>query len=312
MIDTSNYSPIHFSLNLPNWDEISRDWLELPENITKTSSFFVPSNEVSFFNHINQKKHLNLVPIYSVLHNNLDPTDHLDIAQVDQFGNAISAAFCPNNPKFIINLRSDFEFLCETPHIIGIQLENLEMPLLSRHLGCFCPYCHDLAQEKNIDLDHIARLLQEKAHNGLNPRWIRKKFPQWVKFRTNSVSELAGKLMVIIRQKNPELFLGLNLHFSKTPEFKAQDYFFLALFLDILNYVIETDSKWVDTKKIRQIYTLSKTFLGDIKIFLQVKVPQQFNSHQINDFLVHMQKYLFDGLIFEASNLAEIKKLGMI
>ncbi|NVM54302.1 MAG: hypothetical protein HWN66_11425 [Candidatus Helarchaeota archaeon] len=297
-----------FFINSENDGKNSNNWLNLSEKLPDNTLLFFLSNDYKIYQEVRSKIRLNFVPIYSVLRNNSEFFKNSEIAQIDQSDNIISPYFCPNNPKLEPLLRSDIEFLCEFPQIAGVQLENLEMPLLSPNSGCFCPYCSSLAEEKNIDLNEISAILKDRAQNGLNLNWIRKKFPDWLKFRMNSISNLAGKLMVMIRGINPDLFLGLNINFSKTPEKLAQNYFFLALFLDSLNFSIDLRSKVKEKGLLKQIRTVTKKFVGDINLYLQIKVPNGFNLNNIKKFIKYAKKYSFDGLIFNISTPDELKK----
>ncbi len=299
---------VSFFINSKIYEKNSSEWLNLFEKLTDNTLLYVLSSDCSTYRDLRCKNRLKLVPTYSVLRNNSNFLVNTEIAQIDQSNAIISSYLCPNNPKLEPLIRADFEFLCETPHIAGIQLENLEIPLLSPYSGCFCPYCTSLAMNRGIDLAKISEVLNNGAQNGINLNWIQKSFPNWLNFRMESISKLAGKLMVMIRKLNPDIFLGLNVNFSKNPEKFAQDYFFLALYLDSLNFVIDTHLKINGKKIMRQIRSAIKKFLGNITIYMQIKIPNNFNLEKIKNFLTRIQKYSLDGIIYPVSNPNELKK----
>ncbi|MHA1263706.1 MAG: hypothetical protein ACTSRS_00570 [Candidatus Helarchaeota archaeon] len=273
---------------------------------------FIPHNSIHIFNGKVSSPLLKLALIYPVLQNNLNLAENIELTQIDQFGRPLSNSFCPNNPKVQDLIQHDFESLSEMSHIAGIQLSNLEMPLEMSQIGCFCPYCIALAEEKGLNLSHIARILQKKAHNGMNARWIKNRFPDWITFRMKALSNLSGRLMVLIRKINPALFLGLNVNFTKDPEYLGQDYFFLALFLDLLTFIVKENMVLKYPKLLKQIHSITKTFLGDFRIFLQIKVPNEFNKTHLLKLLRHSKKIPLHGLVFEAPHLKEITQLALI
>ena len=297
---------VNFSINSEIRGKNFKNWLNLLKNLQDDTILFVLSNDSEIFQEINFKTHTKLVPIYSVLQNTSESSKNHETSQINQSGNSIPSSFCPNNPELEHTIRADFENLSESSRITGIQLDNLEMPLKLPNLGCFCPHCSALAEKRGVDLHQISPHFLKNANNGLNLHWIQKHFPDWLKFRKDSVTNLAGRLMVAIRKIDPEIFLGLNIHYTNNPEFLGLDYFFLALFLDMVNFVVNGSDK--ETKLLKQIRSVTKTFLGDIKVFLQMKVPKEFNSYRISKLIKRTQKYSFDGLIFEVSTFDDMKQ----
>jgi len=297
---------VNFSINSEIRGKNFSNWLNLLKNLQDNTILFLLSNDNEIFQEVNLKTHVKLVPIYSVLQNTSESSKNHEISQIDQSGNIIPSSFCPNNPELEHIISADFESLSESSHITGIQLENLEMPLKLPNLGCFCPRCHALAEKRGLELHKISPLIIKNANNGLNLHWIQKHFPDWLKFRKDSVTNLAGRLMVAIRKIDPEIFLGLNVPYAHNPEFLGLDYFFLALFLDMVNFVVNGSDK--GKKILKQIRSVTKTFLGDIKVFLQMKVTKEFNSYGISKLIKRTQRYSFDGLIFEVSTFDDMKQ----
>ncbi|NVM29886.1 MAG: hypothetical protein HWN65_13665 [Candidatus Helarchaeota archaeon] len=282
------------------------------EKLPNDTTLFVLSDDSKVFSELYSNTRLKLVPIYSVLRNNSEFSENVEISQIDQSGNSVSSLLCPNNPKLEPIIKADFETLAESSQIAGIQMTNLEMPLNLSNLGCFCPYCLALAEKRSIDLQAISIQFTKKSNNGLSLRWIQKEFPDWLKFRMDSVSNLAGRLMIAIRKYNPDIFLGLNVNFSEIPAFFGQDYFFLALFLDNLNFIVNGNSHLEEKRFLKQIRSVTKGFLGDIKLFLQMKVPYEYNLNKISKFITRLKKFSFDGLIFQVSTINELNPVIMM
>ncbi|MFX1293985.1 MAG: hypothetical protein ACFFD2_03870 [Promethearchaeota archaeon] len=309
-----NPNPLTINLSIgsnffKNYPVESSKLLEIiPEN---TFSFLLIENN-DIFQQLNPENHLKVIPIYSILRGNPISPEHPDLVQIDSSGSAIPTYICPNNPKLEHLAKRVFETLNKSSQIAGIQLNGLEMPPLSHYLSCFCSYCTSLADTNGIDLNEISSKLKERAKKGLNEHWIYKKFPKWIKFRTESIYNLAGKLMILIRKINPDLLIGLNVNFSENAKTIEQNYFFLALFLDMLNFVVNVPSNKVGKKLLRQIRSVTKKFLGNIQLFIQLNVPNEFNLNQIKTNIVNVEKYSFNGLIFHISALNELEKIYKI
>lgn len=297
-------------INSGNNQQFLRNWTKTLDILPDDTLVHILSTDIRIFQELCKRKSIKLAPIYSVLQNHSKITNHNGITQIDQTGNIINTSFCPNNPEINDLVRADFEILSETSQIAGIQLDGLSMPLQLPKFGCFCPYCHTLAEKRGIDLQQISSFFKEKANNGLTLSGITKQFPDWVKFRMDSVTNLAGRLMVILRQINPDLFLGLNVNFSNNPELLAIDYFFLALFLDNLNFIVNSNSHLAEKRLLKQIRSITKKFLGDIKVFLQIKVPKYFSPQKLDKLQAKLQRYSFDGLIFQVSAIEELNILA--
>ena len=92
----------------------------------------------------------------------------------------------------------------------------------------------------------------------------------------------------------------------------GQEYFFLALFLDILNFKVNVPSDEVGKKLLKQIRSVTKKFLGDIELYLQIKVPNEFNLSKLRTSMTNIEKYSFDGLVFQISTLNELEKIQKI
>ncbi len=272
----------------------------------------VLSGNLRFFQEFDLNGGLKSIPIYNVLRDNPEFTENLSLAQIDYNGEIIHSYFCPNNPKLDELIEKTFKSYDKSNKIAGIQLDGLEMPSHLANMGCFCKYCCQQAVEKQIDIDNISQELSDlalKKHNGVS---ITKQFPDWIKFRTKSVTDLAGRLIIILRKINPELSLGLDINFSKNPELIGQDYFFLALFLDSLNFNIDQSLDSIEKKLLKQIRLISKKFLGDIEVNLQVKVPTALNGKSTLKLIRKIEKFSFDGLVFQVFSIEELEKLVTI
>jgi hypothetical protein len=307
-----NQFSVNFSIESGLYKKIStggHNWLV---DLSDNTLIFINSNDLKTLPEFLSKNHLKFVPIYSVLRDNSNFPENTDLSQINHLGDVVSPFFCPNNPKTAPLLRNDLESLCELSHIAGIQLANLEMPLIPSSLGCFCSYCTGFAEDAGVDLLKISHEIKDNMKNGANLNWISKKFPEWMKFRMNSISNLAGKLMISIRKMNPDLFLGLNVQFSKTPERLGHNYFFLALYLDLINFVVDGNSELGEKKVLKQILSITKKFIGEYKTFLQMKVPNEFNLREIGTKIARIKKHAFDGLIFHISTQADLEKIQII
>ncbi len=303
---------VNFSINSEIRGKNFTAWLNTLKNLQDNTILFLLSNDSVIFKEIHSKTRIKLAPIYSVLQNTSKSSKNHEISQIDQSGRVIPSSFCPNNPELEHIIRADFENLSESSQITGIQLENLEMNLKLPNLGCFCSNCSALAEKRGIALHEISTHIVKNANNGLNLPWIKKQFPDWLKFRMDSVTNLAGRLMVAIRKINPDLFLGLNVNFSKSPEFLGHDYFYLALFLDLLNFV-SNRTLWNGEKRLlKQIRSVTSKFLGDIKVFLQIKVPNEFNPEKLNKFIARLKKNSFDGFIFKVITHDELNLVNLM
>ena len=138
---------VSFSINTKLHGKNFRNWQNLLGKLPNNTTLFVLSDDSKVFSELYSNTHLKLVPIYSVLRNNSEFSENVEISQMDQSGNSLSSLLCPNNPKLEPIIKADFETLAESSQIAGIQLKNLEMPLNLSNLGCFCPYCLALAEK---------------------------------------------------------------------------------------------------------------------------------------------------------------------
>ncbi|MHA1131267.1 MAG: hypothetical protein ACTSQI_04665 [Candidatus Helarchaeota archaeon] len=249
-----------------------------------------------------------LIPVYQLLRNNSEFSNNSILAQIDYLGEEIPPYFCPNNPKLDTFIEKVFKSYNNSYNIAGIQLTGLEMPPLTSHLGCFCEYCISLAEKNDLDLLQISKHLRQLGPKKQSSKWIHKKFPDLIKFRTASINNLAGRLMMLIRKINPNLTLGVNLPYSKNPKNIGQDYFFLALYLDSVNFKVENMHFPVQKKVLKQIRSITKNFLGEIKVYLQVRIPNKLNKRSVMSIITQLRKYSFTGIVFHITNLNEMEK----
>ncbi len=262
-----------------------------------------------FFQELTIKNGLKLIPIYNILRDNLEFSQNTILAQIDHLGNEIPRYFCPNNPKLDLFIKKVFKSYNNSYKLGGIQLDGLELPPLSPQPGCFCEHCLRFAAKSDLDLMNIATKLRNTAFKKKGEKWFHKTFPDWMKFRVASVNNLAGRLMVMVRKINPDLTLGVNLQYSKRPEYFGHDYFFLALFLDLVTFQVDHATLPLEKKLLKQIRSVTKKFLGEVKVSLQIKVPHEFNGHPMSTSIDTLRKYSFDGLVFHISTLEDLEMI---
>ena len=306
---------VNFSVNSERIKDISADYFKIFESIPKNTLLFLSNDYHQILSQQDLQIQHKIVPLYPILRNNPNFSAHSEIAQIDQSGNTISSYICPNNPKLESLIEYKFKEFCKSPHIAGIQLEGMEMPPFSSQIGCFCPYCAAAAEKSGIDLPKIADELTNKAKKEPLAKNIEKEFPDWLKFRMESITNLAGKFMIHLRKLNPDLFLGLNLNFSETPELLGQDYFFLALYLDVMNYHVHLPSSKAKKSFLKQLELISqvrKKFIGYIRVFLQIEFPIQAKSDIFHTVITKTKRLAFDGLIFPLSALDTVKKVYLM
>jgi len=305
-----------FTVNIAFDSEIFQDgpteYIKFLKYLPENTPIFLSNNYFKILHQIDSSTHHEFIPVFSTLRNNSKSSEDAGLSQIDAIGNVISQYSCPNNPKVENFVKSEFNSINKYQRIAGIQLGGLEMPSLRSTYGCFCPFCHSVAEGQGIKLKDISHELKQIKAHALDEKLVSEKFPYWTRFRMQSITNFAGKLMILLRQINPDLFLGLNLNFSETPELFGQDYFFLALYLDLLNFII--DSSNLQEKdilhQIKIIKRISKKFLGSIKVFLQFLLPDSFQLDDIKMILQNTQHDSFDGVVFRISSLDGLKKWG--
>jgi len=300
---------INLSIDAELYRKNSSEWFNSLNNLPEDTLLFIISKNYAHFTDLHSKTHLQLVPVYSALRDGSNFSRNTDLAQINQSGNLISPYYCPNNPKVVSLIKNDFESLHEASPIAGILLDSLEIPFQPPIIGCFCAYCSTLAEEKGINLSQISHEITRKMKNGVNWNWVTKNYPEWLQFRVDSISNLAGKLMITIRKLDPNIFLGMTVPFSYTPEMFGHDYFFLSLYLDLLNFSVNENILGSKKKLLKQIRAVAKKFIGEYRIFLQMKVPHELNVSEIKMGINTLKKNSFDGLIFHVSTLNELKKI---
>ena len=287
---------------------------EILKRLPETTHIFLSGNHFEFLNQLSATPYLKFVPVFSSLCNYSKCLKEPEISQIDATGTVISQYLCPNNLNVENFVKNEFISLNNYAHIAGIQLVGLEMPSILSHPGCFCSFCAAIAADQGLNLQTISHELSQRKNRKSDGVWVQKNFPNWQRFRMQSITNFAGKLMILLRRINPNLFLGLNLNFSETPELLGQDYFFLALYLDLLNFII-TPFEHYEKDFLRQITLvkrITKKFLGQIKVFLQFSVPDAFELDAIKRILRTAQKNSFDGVVLKFSTLDGLKKMGTI
>lgn len=289
---------------------------ELEENINflrklpETTHIFLLGSQFEFLNQLSPLSFLKFVPVFSTLLNSSKCSKESEISQINATGNPIPKYLCPNNSNVENAIKTEFISLNNRAHIAGIQLEGLEMPSILSNPSCFCSFCAAVAAEQGLNLKAISTSLVQRQNQESDRDKVQKDFADWNRFRMQSITDFAGRLMVLLRRINPDLFLGLNLKFSETPEFLAQDYFFLALYLDLLNFVIDPPNPQGKgfLRQMKSIKMVTKKFLGQIRVFLQISVPEKTELYEIKTWLKMIRNNSFDGVILHIPSLDGLKK----
>jgi len=284
---------IHFAFGSEIFQDGPTEYNKFIKYLPENTPIFFSNKYIKVLCKADAQSRLKFIPILSTLRNSSKTIMDIKLSQIDAIGNVISQYYCPNNPKVENFVKNEVLSTIKYQSIAGIQLDWLEMP------GCYCSFCRALAEGQGFSLKEISRELRQKRTYSLVEE-----------FRMQSITNFAGKLMVLIREINPNLLLGLNLNFSKTPQSFGHDYFFLALYLDRLNFILDpTNSQEKDMlHQIKVIKTITKKFLGKIEIFLQVLLSDQFESDMINKIIRTTRKNAFDGVVFHISTLAGLRK----
>ncbi|MDD1776753.1 MAG: hypothetical protein LUQ65_01185 [Candidatus Helarchaeota archaeon] len=285
--------------------------IDLLKRLPEISHIFLSGNQFEFLNRLPAPLPLKFVPILSTLSNSSKYLKEPEISQIDATGSAISPYLCPNNLKVESYVKTELTSLNNYANIAGIQLEGLEMPSILSNPGCFCSFCLAIAADQGLDLKAISHSFIQMKNLESDKVWGQKNFIDWYRFRMQSITDFAGKLMVLLRRINPNLFLGLNLKFSETPEFLGQDYFFLALYLDLLNFIVNPPNPQGKgfLHQMKSIKSVTKKFLGQIRVFLQISVPDEAELNEIKTWLRMIRNNSFDGVILHIPSLDRLKKL---
>ncbi|HUY00728.1 MAG TPA: hypothetical protein VMV49_14300 [Candidatus Deferrimicrobium sp.] len=305
-----------FTINLSIRSDIFKNDVSEYEAILESGSgnffshLFIENDGI--FQKLKLKNQLKLISVCSMLKNNLRSSEYPEVSQINHLGNSISPYICPNNPKLDGLIEKEFESFIKSPYIAGIQMNELEMPFLPASLGCFCQHCFVHAEEYGIKLDKISQDLRHLDLNRLNENWFLKNYPEWIKFKTNTITQFAGRMMILIRKLNPNITLGLNVNFYEKPELYSYNYFFLALYLDNLNFIINHSSNLVEKRVLNNIKAVTKKFLGEIQVFIQMKVPDKFNLQKVRAAIETIKKHKFNSVIFHVRNLQDFKNINTI
>jgi hypothetical protein len=284
--------------------------IDLLKKLPETSNIFLSGNHFEFLNQLPAPSCLKFVPIFSTLSNSSKDLKKPEISQIDATGNILTQYLCPNNLNVENSVKAEFISLNNHAHIAGIQLEGLEMPSILSNPGCFCSFCAAIAAEQGLNLKTILRSLIQRENQESDRAQVQKNFTDWHRFRMQSITNFAGRLMVLLRRINPNLFLGLNLKYSETPEFLGQDYFFLALYLDLLNFIVNPPNPQGKgfLHQMKSIKRITKKFLGQIRVFLQISVPDEAELNEIKTWLKMIRNNSFDGVILHIPSLDGLKK----
>jgi hypothetical protein len=284
--------------------------IKVLKKVPKTTHIFLLGDQFEFLNQLSTPISLKFVPVFSTLFSSSKCSKEPEISQIDATGNMISQYLCPNNLNVENSIKTEFISLNNHAHIAGIQLEGLEMPSILSNPGCFCSFCTTVAAEQGLNLKTISDSLAQRQNQESDRDQIKKNFAKWYRFRMQSITDFAGRLMVLLRRINPTLFLGLNLKFSETPEFLGQDYFFLALYLDLLNFIIDPPNPQGKgfLRQMKSVKSVTKKFLGQIRVFLQLSIPEKAELHEIKTWLRMIRNNSFDGVILHIPSLDGLKK----
>lgn len=285
--------------------------IDLLKKLPETSHIFLSGNQLEFLCQLPTPLPLKFVPIFPTLSETSKYPKELEISQIDATGNAISRSLCPNNLNVENFIKNEFVSLNNHAYIAGIQLEGLEMRSIFSNPGCFCSFCTAIAAEQGLNLKTISQSLVQMQNQESDRAWVQQNFADWYRFRMKSITDFAGRLMVLLRRINPNLFLGLNLKFSETPEFFGQDYFFLALYLDLLNFIIDPPNPQGKgfLHQMKSIKSVTKKFLGQIRVVLQISVPEEADLNELKTWLRMIRNNFFDGVILHIPSLDGLKKL---
>jgi hypothetical protein len=154
---------------------------------------------------------------------------------------------CPNNPEARKKTLTRLEELLACYPFTGVFLDKIRFPSPANGLeevaSCFCIHCRRAARAAGLDLDAVARLIEDghaigasSARRGSPSEWLwtavagQPLMAQFLRFRIDSIASLAADAHAIIRRHGGKL--GFDLFSPGLAPLVGQDYTALARLAD--------------------------------------------------------------------------------